>query len=53
MSEYDVPAVGIGIIENGEIRYLKVLGEHQKGFPAPDNTIFNVASITKTVVTLP
>jgi CubicO group peptidase (beta-lactamase class C family) len=52
LSENDVPAAGIGIIENGEIKYVKVFGELQKGVPAPDNTIFNVASITKTVVTM-
>jgi len=52
MSEYDVPAVGIGIIENGEISYLNVIGELQEGIPAPKNTIFNVASITKTVITM-
>jgi CubicO group peptidase (beta-lactamase class C family) len=52
ISEYEVPAIGIGIIENGKISYSKVFGELQKGIPAPDNTIFNVASITKTVVTL-
>jgi len=52
MAEYDVPAVGIGIIENGEIKYAKVFGELEKGIPAPKNTIFNVASITKTVVTM-
>ncbi len=52
MAEYDVPAVGIGIIENGEISYLNVFGELQKGIPAPENTIFNVASITKTVITM-
>jgi CubicO group peptidase (beta-lactamase class C family) len=50
--ENDVPAAGIGIIENGEIKYAKVFGELKKGVPAPDNTIFNVASITKTVVTM-
>ncbi len=52
LSENNVPAVGIGIIENGKIEYAKVFGELQKGVPAPDNTIFNVASITKTVVTM-
>jgi len=52
MSEYDVPALGIGIIENGEISYLNVFGELQEGITAPDNTIFNVASITKTVITM-
>jgi len=52
LSENDAPAAGIGIIENGKITYVKVFGELQKGVPAPDNTIFNVASITKTVVTM-
>jgi CubicO group peptidase (beta-lactamase class C family) len=50
MGEYNVPAVGIGIIEDGELKYARVLGEREKGFPAPNNTIFNVASITKSVV---
>lgn len=52
MAEYDVPAVGIGIIENGDIKYVKVFGELKKGVPAPDNTIFNVASMTKPVVAM-
>ncbi len=50
--EYDVPVAGIGIIEAGEIKFLKVFGELQKNIPAPENTIFNVASITKTVTTM-
>lgn len=50
--KYNVPAVGIGIIEDGEIRYTKVFGELEKGVPAPDNTIFNVASMTKPVVAM-
>ena len=52
LTENNVPAAGIGVIENGEIKYVKVFGELKKGFPAPDNTIFNVASITKTAVTM-
>lgn len=48
--ELHVPAVGIGIIENGKIRVVKVFGELQKGDPAPRNTIFNIASQTKPVV---
>lgn len=51
-SEYNVPAVGIGIIEEGEIKHIKVFGELASGVPAPDNTIFCVASITKPVVTM-
>ncbi len=50
MDNYNVPAVGVGVIENGEIKLMKVYGEHQKGFKAPQNTIFNVASITKPIV---
>lgn len=50
--EYNVPAVGIGIIENGEVTFVKVFGELKKGVPAPDNTIFGVASMTKAVVAM-
>lgn len=52
LAENNVPAVGIGIIEDGEIQYLKVFGELQKGIPAPDNTIFEIASMTKPVVAM-
>lgn len=51
MTEYLAPAVGVGIIKDGKIELVKVYGEHQKGFKAPQNTIFNIASITKPVVT--
>ena len=47
--EHKVPAVGIGIIENGKVQYVKVFGELKKGVPAPDNAIFGVASMTKPV----
>ncbi len=50
LAELHVPAVGIGIIENGELKVVKVFGELQKGVPAPTNTIFNIASQTKSVV---
>ena len=52
LTENNVPAVGIGIIENGKIKYIKVFGELKKGTPAPDNAIFNIASITKSVVSM-
>jgi CubicO group peptidase (beta-lactamase class C family) len=51
MKEYLAPAVGVGIIEDGKIKVVKVYGERQKGFKAPQNTIFNIASITKPLVT--
>ena len=52
LSENNVPAAGIGKIENGKIEYVKVFGELKKGVPAPDNAIFSVASITKPIVTM-
>jgi CubicO group peptidase (beta-lactamase class C family) len=56
LKETNVPAVGIGIIENGKLNYTKVFGELRRGgptqppAPAPVNTIFQVASLTKPVV---
>jgi len=50
LNKYQAPAAGIGIIENGKIEFIKVYGEHQKGVKATNDTIFNVASITKPVV---
>lgn len=52
LAENNVPAVGIGIIENGKIKYVKVFGELQKGVPAPDNAIFSIASMTKPVAAM-
>lgn len=48
--EQNVQIVGIGLIENGKLKLAKVYGEHQNGSKATNNTIFNVASITKSVV---
>jgi CubicO group peptidase (beta-lactamase class C family) len=52
LAENNVPAVGIGIIENGELKSVKVFGELQKNVPAPVNAIFNIASQTKPVVAM-
>lgn len=52
LKEYNVPAAGIGIIENGVLKDIKVFGELQKNSPAPVNTIFNIASQTKPVVAM-
>ncbi|GMN06123.1 hypothetical protein MTsPCn5_15120 [Croceitalea sp. MTPC5] len=51
-TEYNVPAVAVGLIEDGQVKMAKVYGEHQKGSKASVNTIFNVASIAKTVVAM-
>jgi len=50
MKENNVPAVGIGIIENGTLCYVNVFGELNNNTPAPDNAFFNVASLTKPIV---
>ena len=50
MNESNVPAVAVAVIENNRIKYTKVFGELQKQKPAPPNTIFQVASLTKPVV---
>lgn len=49
MDEYHVPAIGIGIIEDGKISYMKVYGELKKGISAPKDAIFNVGSISKPI----
>ena len=50
MSEYKVPALGIGIIQDGKMESHRVLGELTQGKTAPTNSIFQVASLTKPIV---
>jgi CubicO group peptidase (beta-lactamase class C family) len=52
MAEYHVPCVGVGIVENGRIKWVKNLGDLQTGHPAPNNTLFNIASQTKPVTAM-
>ena len=52
LKETNVPTVGVGIIENGKLKSVKVFGELRSGSPAPANTIFQVASLTKPVVVI-
>ncbi len=52
MAEYHVPCVGVGIIENGKIKWVKNFGELQAGHPTPKNTLFNIASQTKPVTAM-
>lgn len=44
-----VPALGIGYIKDGKVEEITVYGELEKGKPAPINSIFNVASLTKPI----
>ena len=52
MAENHVPCVGVGLIENGTIKWIKVFGNLKKGVPAPANTLFNITSQTKPVVAM-
>lgn len=52
LEENRIPALGLGIIEEGKLKQIKVFGEIRKGHPAPYNAIFNVASLTKPVTAM-
>ena len=52
MAQNHVPCMGLGLIKDGHIKYLKTFGELQQGHPAPDNTLFNIASQTKPVTAM-
>lgn len=52
LTKNHVPAVAIGIIEDGKIRSIKTYGELKKDTPAPLNALWNVASLTKPVTAI-
>jgi len=52
LKKHHVPALGLGIIEDGKIVSTRVYGELISGKAAPLNTLFKVASLTKPVVTM-
>jgi CubicO group peptidase (beta-lactamase class C family) len=47
LKQEKVPALGLGIIQNGKLTQVKVFGELKAGSPAPYNALFKVASLTK------
>ncbi len=49
LKKNNVPALAYGIIEEGQLKEVKVIGELTAGQPAPAHAIFNVASVTKPV----
>ncbi|MFD2099586.1 serine hydrolase domain-containing protein [Flagellimonas iocasae] len=51
MKKYHVPTVGIGIIEEGEIQSANVYGTMDDNSEASIHTLFNIASLTKPLVT--
>jgi CubicO group peptidase (beta-lactamase class C family) len=52
LRENHVPALGIGILRDGQLKEIRMFGELKPGSPAPYNAIFNVASLTKPIVAL-
>lgn len=52
LKENHVPTLGLGIIENGQLKQVKVFGDIRTGASAPYNTLFNVASLTKPVTAM-
>ena len=52
LSSKNVPALAIGVINNGEIVRTQVYGKLDKISPAPQNALFKVASLTKPIVSM-
>ena len=52
LEQKNIPALGIGYIEDGKMKQVSVFGELEKGKTAPKNTIWNVASLTKPIIAL-
>ncbi len=52
LKENNIPALGLGIIDRGQLQEIRVFGEMKKETPASYNTIFNVASLTKPVTAM-
>ena len=49
MKKHGVYTIGVGVIKNGELVWDGYYGEQAPGVPASNETLFNVASITKTI----
>lgn len=52
MKDNNIPALGLGIIENGKLTQIKVYGTLDGKTTAPYNSLFNVASLTKPVTAI-
>ncbi len=52
LSDSKVPALGLGIIENGQVTKVEIYGTLDQTKTAPYNTIFKVASLTKPLFAL-
>jgi CubicO group peptidase (beta-lactamase class C family) len=50
MKQLSITTLGVGVIENSQIKTTKVVGELKAGAKAPVNALFQVASLTKPIV---
>lgn len=52
LKENNIPTLGLGIISDGKLKQIKTFGKLKRDVPAPYNTIWNVASLTKPVTAM-
>lgn len=52
LKEMKIPALGLGVIADGKLVKIKVFGKINGNSSAPNNTIFNVASLTKPITAI-
>ena len=52
LKQKHITALGIGFIKDGKVQQISVFGELEANRPAPLNTIWNVASLTKPITAL-
>lgn len=52
LKQEKVPALGLGIIRDGQLKEIQVFGNLKKDVSAPYNSIFKVASLTKPIVAM-
>ncbi|AKD05518.1 beta-lactamase [Pontibacter korlensis] len=52
LEQHKVPALGLGIIQNGNLSKINVYGSLKAGTAAPYNTIFKVASLAKPIAAM-
>lgn len=51
LAQYNIPAMAVAYIHDGKLAWTAVYGQQSAGIPATNDTLFNVASLTKPVVT--
>lgn len=49
LETYDVPSVAVAYVEDGQLAWTAVYGEQSAGVPATEETLYNIASMTKPI----